>query len=405
MLPVNMLPENVYKIVLSQPNAAASGDGREYTRFEILRGGNGKTFQSSMYTKKKIFHNNINATDVKAFINALFGISFFQYNAWDGKYEYSAKVTKKGKVLSTRRAIKTTQDTSSRPHMDDFEEGTFNRRKNHIIREGTHIPVLTDMGVFTKENKVAAPMRDKFRQINRFLELLADETKNLTGETAINIIDFGCGKSYLTFLTYHYFTEIRGLKANICGLDMNPDIVSQCSKAAEKYGYTSLEFKEGDIGSQTKPPLESWGAHGTFNIVISLHACDTATDHAIFNAIKWNADLICAVPCCQHELKNQMNPKTLKLFNEYGIIKERIASLATDAIRAKLLECCGYKSQIIEFTGMEHTPKNLFIRARRQNTTQSQSRGTRKRTASMGEVNQILKEFGFQPTLYRLLQE
>jgi len=383
-----MLPEFINKIILSKPTTKAAMDGRDYIRVEIIRGG-GEKFQASMYTKKQVFHSNYSSADVKDFINQLFGVSFLQYNAWDGEFEYSARVTKKGKVLATRRLMKNKENAVV------FDGNTFNRKKNHIIQEGDIIPVLTDMGVFTKENKVAAPMRDKFHQINRFLELLADETKQVTDK--INIVDFGCGKSYLTFLVYHYFTEIRGLEVSICGLDLNPDVVNQCAEAAVKYGYNSLQFKVGDIGSQASPPVEKWGNPGTFNIVISLHACDTATDHAIFNAIKWNADLICAVPCCQHELKKQMKPITMGLFAEYGIIKERIASLATDAIRAKLLELCGYKSQIIEFTGMEHTPKNLFIRARRISSQHKKSHPD--------ELTAILREFSFEPTLLKLLQE
>ena len=374
------------KIILSKPSKQS-----EYTRVEVIRGGDGQKYQATMYTQKQNFHKNLDTADVEDFVDGLFAKSFLQYNAWDGEFEYSRRVTKKGKVLSTRRAIKNAPATN-------FEDNTFNRQKNHIIREGSDIPVLMDMGIFTKERKVAAPMRDKFHQINRFLELLADETKNL--ETDINIVDFGCGKSYLTFLVYHYFTEIRGLKTNICGLDLNPDVVNQCLKAAEKYGYTFLNFQEGDIGSQEKPPLENWGDSNTFNIVISLHACDTATDHAIANAIKWNADLICAVPCCQHELKKQMKPATLHLFGEYGIIKERIASLATDAIRAKILEYCNYKSQIIEFTGMEHTPKNLFIRARRQSRQKTQAQ----KDAIFAEINAILQEFSFEPVLLKLVK-
>jgi SAM-dependent methyltransferase len=248
------------------------------------------------------------------------------------------------------------------------------------------------MGVFTKELKVAAQMWDKFQQIDRFLELLADETDKLKPETVLNIIDFGCGKSYLTFLIYDYFSRKKSFRTNIHGLDSNTEIVKKCTDAAKKYGYDSLTFSEGDIASQTAPTLANWGAANTFNIVVSLHACDTATDYALFNAIRWNADLICAVPCCQHELRSQMNPQTLKIFAEYGIIKERIASLATDAIRAKLLEIHGYKAQIIEFTALEHTAKNLLIRARK--TTQKKS---------SDELQNILQEFSFEPMLQKLL--
>ena len=393
MLPNKMFNEEIFRIVLSKPakNAGSFDEdsGKATVRVEVVR--NAQKYQSATYRGTQVFHGNHNAADVRELLNEQFGTFFLHYTAWDGEFEYSARVSKKGKVLATRRKAKTPPVLPEK----EFADGGFNRRKNHIICEGADIPVLVDMGVFTNERKVAAPMWDKFHQINRFLELLADETDVLHG-TTVNIIDFGCGKSYLTFLVYHYFTEIRGFHTNICGLDLNAEIVGKCTAVAKKYGYSRLTFRQGDIGTQTAPPLEGWGATNTFNIVISLHACDTATDHALFNAIRWNSDLVCAVPCCQHELRNQMNPRTLKIFADYGIVKERIASLATDAIRAKLLEIHGYKTQIIEFTAMEHTPKNLFIRARRTSRNpHSQSK--------KDELNALLQEFGFEPTLLRLL--
>ena len=388
MLPDTMFNNEIFRIILSKPTKNAEN----IVRVEIVR--NAHKYQASMYTQKQVFHSNHDEAGVKIFIGERFGVSFLHYTAWDGEFEYSARVSKKGKVLSSRK------ETTAQPRMENLAADSFNRRKNHIIREGENIPALVDMGVFTKELKVAAPMWDKFHQINRFLELLADETQTLKPGTMVNIIDFGCGKSYLTFLVYYYFAEKQKLRVNICGMDLNEDIVKKCTDAAEKYGYQSLVFKQGDIGTQTAPPLENWGNPETFNIVISLHACDTATDHALANAVRWNADLICAVPCCQHELRNQMDPQTLKLFSHYGIIKERIASLATDAIRAKLLEVHGYKVQIIEFTAVEHTPKNLFIRARRVAKIQ---KPLADKNEKMEEISTVLQEFLFEPTLLQLL--
>jgi SAM-dependent methyltransferase len=359
-----MLPDlnkNIYKIILSKPVAG------DFTRIEIAR--NAEKYQAAMYTKKQVFHSNHDYEGIKDFIGGYFGLSFLNYNAWDGEYEYSARVSKKGKMLSSRRKDETKQKS--------LVQGSFNRQKNRILSE--NIP-------FAKG--------EKLNQINRFLELLDDETNGLAPETLINIIDFGCGKSYLTFLVYHYFTEIRKLPANICGMDLDSEIIKKCSGMAEEYGFSRLKFIQGDIGSQALPPLETWGAESSFNIVISLHACDTATDHALYKAVSWKADLICAVPCCQHELRNQMNPQNLKLFSEYGIIEERIASLATDAIRAKLLETQGYKAQIIEFAAMEHTAKNLMIRAKRTG-----------RVSDSKEIENVLREFSFEPTLSKLFRE
>jgi hypothetical protein len=372
----------VYKIVLSGPVK-----GGEYTRAEIVR--NGELFQAALYTEKQVFHHNIKVDAVKEFVDRFFGVVFTQYNAWDDTYQYSARVTKKGKILTSRQA-------NTLP----FRGAYFDREKNHILREGMDIPVLVDMGIFTRERKFANPKRDKFIQINRFLELLEDETRQLAPDAEVNIIDFGCGKSYLTFLVYHYFANMRGLRLRICGMDNDAKLVRQCNAAAEKYGYTGLIFQQGEIGRQKMPPLDTWGLAGTFNIVVSLHACDTATDDTLFNAVQWGADLICAVPCCQHELRGQMQPGTLPLFSRYGIVQERVASLATDAIRAALLEWQGYKAQIIELTDRENTAKNLMIRARKK---QRITPGKHEK-AAMHEAEQMIAAFGFEPTLWRLFR-
>jgi len=389
-LPDTQFNENIHKIVLSQP-VARHHEPRAYTRAEVLR--NGDNFQLTMYTKKQVFHSNYTACELKAAIDGLFGVSFLQYHAWDTEYEYLAKVSKKGKILTSRKKA------TSQPRTANFAAGSFNRQKNHIIKEGEHIPALTDMGVFTLEGKVATGMRDKFNQINRLLELLADETGPgaIPDGTVVNVVDFGCGKSYLTFLVYHYFVNIRKLQVNICGMDLDASVIQTCTAAANKYGCKRLSFLQGDIGSQATPPIQSWRQPNTFNIVVSLHACDTATDYALFNAINWESDLVCAVPCCQHELRQQMKPNNLSIFDRYGIIKERIAALATDAIRANLLECCGYKTQIIEFVDTEHTHKNLLIRARR--------RAGKGSTTAWNEVKRTINEFAFEPTLLKLLQD
>jgi len=369
------LSENIYRIILSSPTKNA-----EHKRVEIIK--NGDMYQASMFTEKQVFHKNIQ--NVESFISDLLGSKFMQYVAWDGKREYSARVTKKGKLLTTSK------NSIRQPNC--LQGGSFNKQKNHVLNEGDPIPVLVDMGIFTSEYKVK--MYDKFQQINRFLELIADETKNLAPGTTVNVIDFGCGKSYLTFLTYYFFFEKQKAAINICGMDLNESVIKTCTEAAKKYGYHSLNFKLGDIGHEAAPPIASWGQPETFNIVISLHACDTATDFALFNAVRWKADLIFAVPCCQHELRSQMEPQNLSILSDYGIIKERFASLATDAIRAKTLEHMGYKAQIIEFAPFEHTAKNLLIRARLGN----------KNPNALPLVEKFAKEFAFKPKLLELFE-
>ena len=269
-LPGEVYSDGLYKIVLSRPvkpvNATSTGqyEARDYTRAEIHRSGD--KYQLSLYTQKQVFHSNFTTAELKPVLDGLFGVTFQQYNAWDGEYEYAAKISKKGKILTSRKKI------TSQPPKASFAEGSFDRQKNHIIREGEPIPALVDMGVFTQEGKVVTGMRDKFNQINRFLELLADETgpNTIPDGTTINIVDFGCGKSYLTFLVYHYFVKMRGLNVNICGLDLDAHVVASCTAAAEKYGYSNLSFQQGDIGKQPAPPVKGWGREGTFNIKIPI---------------------------------------------------------------------------------------------------------------------------------------
>lgn len=266
-----------------------------------------------------------------------------------------------------------------------------NRKKNYILSPDEDIKPLRDMGIVTKDNKVASDMYDKYRQINRFIEIVDDCVKSFPKDT-IRVVDFGCGKSYLTFLLYHYLTNIRKLKAEITGLDLKEDVIRHCNDVAKKYGYDGLHFEVGDINGYKCDKTD---------MVVTLHACDTATDFALYNAVRWKAKYIFSVPCCQHELNGQLAPKTLDIVKRYGIVAERFSALATDSIRANVLQYCGYKTQLMEFIDITHTPKNLLIRAELRAEEMSENLKNKYKE----EVDAHLKEFSFRPTICKLLTD
>ena len=230
-----------------------------------------------------------------------------------------------------------------------------NRKKEYLLEEGTPVPFLVDLGVMTAEGRVVHARYDKFRQINRFLEFIEDILPAFPRNRELTILDFGCGKSYLTFAMYYYLRECCGLDVRIIGLDLKKDVIRRCGELARRYGYDKLTFLEGDIAG--------YEGCSQVDVVVTLHACDTATDYALYKAVKWNARVILSVPCCQHELNGQLRNETLAPVLKYGLLKERIAALLTDGLRAELLEQQGYDTQILEFIDMEHTPKNILIRA------------------------------------------
>lgn len=364
--------EKPVKIILSKPASKSA----EYRKIVISGKKNG--YQAEKFTEKQAFHENLSTEDVCRFCGRYAGSEFLQVNAWTEKHEYMIMISKKGKVSCKKKMLQNEcrVDTS------------HNREKNYIIAEGTVVPPLVDMGIFTKEGKVVNSMYDKFRQINRFVEIVDDAVRN-SGFKYLNIIDFGCGKSYLTFILYYYFTEIKNIDVNITGLDLKKDVIENCNKSAEKYGYKNLKFEIGDING--------YKCTDTVDMVITLHACDTATDYALYNAINWGAKMIFSVPCCQHEVNSQIKSDNLSILTEYGIIKERVSALITDAVRGNLLTAQGYKTQIMEFIDMSHTPKNILIRAVKSNVSDSAKQ------KAMKAVESVIEEFNISPTLYNLL--
>ena len=268
-----------------------------------------------------------------------------------------------------------------------------NRKKQYLLEEGIPVPFLIDLGVMTKDGAVVKAKYDKFRQINRFLEFVEDILPALPKNRELTILDFGCGKSYLTFALYHYLYTIKGYEVRIVGLDLKKDVIARCNRLAKEYGYGKLEFLCGDIADYT--------GMSAVDMVVTLHACDTATDYALYKAIRWGAAVVLSVPCCQHEWNRQMECEPLQSFLKYGIVKERMSALMTDAFRANVMEACGYKTQLLEFIDMEHTPKNILLRAVKKETIKQEELGAR----VVRGTKEILSYCNTDPTLYRLLTE
>lgn len=386
-----MIRDNVEKIIISSPVKKSD----EYKKI-VVESKAGK-YQIAKYTQKQVFHENLDENDIAFRLAELSFQKFKQVNGMSKAAEHIILLSKDGRAtykVKKRATDKVTLSAAGGASEAGAacpvkQENSHNRKKNYILQEGMKIEPLTDMGVFTADGKVVNSMYDKYKQINRFIEILDDEISK-SGLKKLNVIDFGCGKSYLTFVVYYYLTEIMHMEVNMIGLDLKSDVIKKCNEAAKKYGYDTLKFELGDING-FKAPFD-------VDMVITLHACDTATDFALYNAIEWKAKMIFSVPCCQHELNKQIQPQNLAILSRYGILKERFSAIATDAIRCNLLEYMGYKTQILEFVDFDNTPKNLMIRAvKRGVTPPAVTRRARE------EVDALVSEFGFEPTLMKLL--
>ncbi|WP_343247776.1 SAM-dependent methyltransferase [Diplocloster hominis] len=335
-------------------------------------------FQAEEFRNHQVFHQNLDVDQVRAYVLEKMENCFKQLQAETKLESVSVLVSKKGRVTVKRQRLKQAKEQGDLSH---------NRKKQYVLPEGTAVPFLVDLGVMTREGNVVKSKYDKYRQINRFLEFIRDVLPELPKGRQLTILDFGCGKSYLTFAMYYYLKELEGYDIRIIGLDLKKDVIDHCNQLSRRYGYDKLDFLTGDIAD--------YEGVSEVDLVVTLHACDTATDFALAKAVRWNAKVILSVPCCQHELNGQMGSDVLEPLFRYGIIKERIAALATDALRAELLEQQGYRVQILEFIDMEHTPKNLLIRAVK----------TRKMENSPERYEACRDFLGVHPSLERLLCE
>lgn len=375
------LNETLIRVILSNPS---SKDGVIKICARPMLKNKSLLFQIEEYTKTQVFHKNLTAGDAGSYLTGKLSsdtssqtASFKNALVETKSFTANVLVSKKGTITIKKKMNASPKQTKiSLSH---------NRKKKYILEEGIPVPFLIDLGVMTQNGNIVNAHYDKFRQINRFLEYIEDILPSLPTGRELRILDFGCGKSYLTFAIYYYLKVLKGYPVRITGLDLKEDVIRHCNELAVKYGYDKLEFLCGDIAY--------YDGCSQVDMVVTLHACDTATDYALAKAVGWGAKVILSVPCCQHELNKQMKNDLLSPVLHYGILKERMAALMTDGLRAQILEANGYRTQILEFIDMAHTPKNLLIRAVYNGHCAD----------NKAQIDELLAAFDVNPTLYRLL--
>lgn len=374
----------LYQIILSNPREKGKAFKIKIRPVMIK---NRMLFQKTVYEGTKVIHENYESNDIIRDIEQALTCDFKQCEVEHRTCKAVVLVSKKGRITVNRKRV---NHTGTEPKSVGVPQMAHNRVKRYILEEGIPVPFLVDLGVQTKEGKVVHARYDKFKQINRFLEFIEDILPTLSKEGTVRIIDFGCGKSYLTFAMYYYLHQLKGYDVEITGLDLKEDVIEHCNRLARQYEYDKLHFIKGDIAR--------YESTDSVDMVVTLHACDTATDYALEKAVRWKAKVILSVPCCQHEVNKQIHCADLASILQYGIIKERMSALITDAIRANLLEAEGYETSILEFIDMEHTPKNLLIRAVKRS-----SGSDRKARQSAQEVAVLADKLQIEPTLQKLL--
>ena len=399
--------QKILKVVLSSPKIRNTSNCFEKVILEVFN----DNVYISKYTEKQVFNENIvysynmlynffKANDYNMLNFKQINI-FTVFNNSSGNifYEKRILISKKFKMNILKKQI---LSQNTRDKLEKILNSTTqDNEKNYLLKKEKdivyNIPALIDIGVVNEKYEIVKSKNAKFKQINRFLEIIYDSVKNILDkrkiedkEKPINIVDFGCGKSYLTFVIYHYLKEIAKINVKIIGLDLKADVIKNCNNIANKYNYTDLKFYVGDI--QNAKVMQD------VDIIISLHACNTATDFSIINGVNWGAKTILAIPCCHHELNEKINPSNLKILSRYGLIQERISALLTDAIRANALIYNGYSVKILEFVDMEHTPKNILIKAEKTNISKKD------KEKALNEIKTIKDELNTELEIFKILK-
>ena len=365
--------EKLSRLVLSQP-IDKTCDPKISVRPVTLQGR--RLYQVERFRDNKAFHENLEGETLLRLVEADF----------DGRYRQALLVTEEESAQYSMKAGGDYKRHGGAAVPRPAPTGGNNREKQYLLPEGEPVPALVDLGVFTPDYRIVRAKYDKYRQINRFLELI-DQAFRDDGREELTVLDFGCGKSYLTFILYYYVAVKQGRRVRIIGYDLKKDVVEHCNAVAEKYGYTGLRFVHADVSRDAL-----YGER--VDMIVTLHACDTATDYALHYAIEKGADYIFSVPCCQHEVNLQMKKGgELDVFLRHGIVRERMAALLTDEIRTLVLEDMGYKVDVIEFTDLENSPKNLMLRARRTGRRSEKGRAL---------ARELAARYGFTQTLLEL---
>lgn len=331
---------------------------------KLVNSSSGTAYFLEMFTQKQVFHKHLSPEELNNFIQEHAGITFKNCIIRTETEETTILANKKGKITKLSKSLQNNTSYGINNILKNSGIKTEDFKKNYILQEGTNIPFLQILGIMNENGKIISQRYDKFRQINRFLEFIddiIDSVKEKTQNKELRIIDFGCGKSYLTFAVQYYLTQIKKVPCIIEGLDLKQDVIDYCNDIAKKLNLSNLSFRTGDIST--------YNSQNTPDLIITLHACDTATDYALQYAVSHNATAILSVPCCQHQINTQLSKNNTELCGDFegllkwGFIREKFSSLLTDALRGQWLESKGYKVQMLEFIDEEHTPKNLLIRA------------------------------------------
>lgn len=372
--------ENIENIIISNA-IKKSEDKPAKVRVDRIKLKDGEYFQIARYIGTKVVHENIKSDSdiILDKVLEIMGDNFKQCNITADKL-----VTV---LMNKNKEYKLTGIKENGNNC--VKVLTHNHEKKYILAEGEYVEWMFKLGLMDKDGKVINAKQKKFRQINKFLEMLKDIEDNISENTTI--IDMGCGKSYLTFAMYHYFNNIKGKRVNIQGYDLKKDVVDYCNGLVKEFGFDRLKFYNEDIANIDNDD-------DNIGMIITLHACDTATDIALYHGIRWGCKVIMSVPCCQHELFKQIENDNMSVLLNHGILKERFASLLTDGIRARLLEIVGYKTNVMEFIDMEHTPKNIMIRA-------VKGKNSKESIKKLKDLEDIMMDYNVKPMLYILLKE